>query len=1156
MSREESHHDYQDDEGINLYDQNDDVQPPIHPPRPQPQPRYKQEENPAFDDYYGDNYYREPTMGELNAPNFETQPWYHAFCVGFDTNNTSESTWLCPRCTGDEQHKSSGTSMNNPGDQLCLDRTEEGYHGESGLSSKVLVSIADTGETAVVVSVLTENQSGEGSKEDSLSNLTVGAHVPGLNLATSEGNPSINYVLQNSEFLGLKHSMLLESSKCGLSNLVVTSKSKEDIFDKVDDGNIFAEAEGKLKTSIYHPSSVKSGGTNIETVNADKMIFVSTDDIVVRDRDEEIPTVSYLKRKVRDCSIENIVTTPGKEIKSELETIRGSSKRPRTDVPIEMIPSLETETCLISDDSPETEFKDQKLRRSMQQDEKTDIMSLNQDLDTGHLKKSVLSNIGRGDTSEGGKESGRRVKKIMRTTEGKDSSLLLQRLQQEIREAVQNKSTKDVGERFNPKLLEAFRAAVAVPKPIQNQKLLSSSAVKMKKSLLQKGNVRENLTKKIYATSNGRRKRAWDRDCEVEFWKHRCLQTSKPEKIETLKSVLGLLRNSSEDPETGKLIAPKDENPILSRLYIADTSIFPRKDNIKPVLALHGADTQHLSEEKRSSEPSKSITLLLNPLRVDLKAEGGLEKAYAPIVTDKGVNRLSSLKGPNTSQSSVSKSSSQREVVGQSDRKSDKRKWALEVLARKTAKPGQIKSSHEHLEDFTFKRNYPLLAQLPAQMTPTPTTIRRDKIPMHVRQTQLYHLTEHLLKQANLPVVRRTAATEFAVADAINIEKRIAERSISKLVYVNLCSQEVLRHSDCSAINCKTAVTLEPAFPSADSTKDQTNNEAVSDPTVEEALKNAGLLPESPPGSPRHQNDVLNGVDGNANMMKEYRQDNLLEIISPSDLELDISGGIENGFNLEDHKDVSATVVATYQIEGEPKVDVILSPLAPVVAEKNEQNLDDMLTESLENLPSCPSSIKGITEEQCEDSVIDLDLKESHGPSKVPVDNGRKETSTADGKESDGQDTEPQILPLAIGSSACDIATEDIGNRTKDGVGDPITDVEKRSANHLTTGVVCHSAETCPGEPSKPEETIEEEKKSDICNLVSKKVEAFIKEHIRPLCKSGVITVEQYRWAVGKTTQKVMKYHSKDKNANFLIKEGEKVKKLALQYLEGSQKTE
>lgn len=66
-------------------------------------------------------------------------------------------------------------------------------------------------------------------------------------------------------------------------------------------------------------------------------------------------------------------------------------------------------------------------------------------------------------------------------------------------------------------------------------------------------------------------------------------------------------------------------------------------------------------------------------------------------------------------------------------------------------------------------------------------------------------------------------------------------------------------------------------------------------------------------------------------------------------------------------------------------------------------------------------------------------------------------------------------------------------------------------------------------------------------------VEAYIKEHIRPLCKSGVINVEQYRWAVGKTTDKIMKHHQKDKTANFLIKEGEKVKKLAEQYVEAAQ---
>lgn len=76
------------------------------------------------------------------------------------------------------------------------------------------------------------------------------------------------------------------------------------------------------------------------------------------------------------------------------------------------------------------------------------------------------------------------------------------------------------------------------------------------------------------------------------------------------------------------------------------------------------------------------------------------------------------------------------------------------------------------------------------------------------------------------------------------------------------------------------------------------------------------------------------------------------------------------------------------------------------------------------------------------------------------------------------------------------------------------------------------------------------------CHLIENhaQVEAYIKEHIRPLCKSGVISPEQYRWTVLKTTEKVMKYHSKAKNANFLIKEGEKVKRLAEQYVEAAQK--
>ncbi|CAM8950369.1 unnamed protein product [Rhodiola kirilowii] len=48
-------------------------QPPRHPPPPQHRQAPRRE--PIFDDYYGDNNYREPTMGELSAPDFKNQPW-------------------------------------------------------------------------------------------------------------------------------------------------------------------------------------------------------------------------------------------------------------------------------------------------------------------------------------------------------------------------------------------------------------------------------------------------------------------------------------------------------------------------------------------------------------------------------------------------------------------------------------------------------------------------------------------------------------------------------------------------------------------------------------------------------------------------------------------------------------------------------------------------------------------------------------------------------------------------------------------------------------------------------------------------------------------------------------------------------------------------
>ncbi|CAM8968656.1 unnamed protein product [Rhodiola kirilowii] len=86
MSREGSHHNYQDDEEINLYDRNAArpvQQSPRYPPPPQPRQMPRQE--PIYDNYYGNVNYRAPTMGELNAPKFETQPW--CICEGPELEN-------------------------------------------------------------------------------------------------------------------------------------------------------------------------------------------------------------------------------------------------------------------------------------------------------------------------------------------------------------------------------------------------------------------------------------------------------------------------------------------------------------------------------------------------------------------------------------------------------------------------------------------------------------------------------------------------------------------------------------------------------------------------------------------------------------------------------------------------------------------------------------------------------------------------------------------------------------------------------------------------------------------------------------------------------------------------------------------------------------
>ncbi|CAM8910482.1 unnamed protein product [Rhodiola kirilowii] len=59
-----------------LHEERNEAGPVQQPPRHPPPPQYQEpRREPVFDEYYGDNNFREPTIGELSAPDFKNQPW-------------------------------------------------------------------------------------------------------------------------------------------------------------------------------------------------------------------------------------------------------------------------------------------------------------------------------------------------------------------------------------------------------------------------------------------------------------------------------------------------------------------------------------------------------------------------------------------------------------------------------------------------------------------------------------------------------------------------------------------------------------------------------------------------------------------------------------------------------------------------------------------------------------------------------------------------------------------------------------------------------------------------------------------------------------------------------------------------------------------------
>ncbi|XP_028242672.1 uncharacterized protein At4g10930-like isoform X1 [Glycine soja] len=1131
--------------------------------------------------------------------------WYHAFCVGFDTEGTSDSTWLCPRCVVDEVSKGTSNSVERTTVECNADNhnSNSDCHAEDSFSGKVSVSVADTGETAVVVSMVDQTKWVPSTSEKSLLPFEVGEDP----MTESCILMSVTSDQQSGEVKTETNTLpvMEEELELSLSNNIscsVTSKSSVHNDLKKNVSGARDEPSGFDGTKLFDKSLTKTSPSRIESEmglqlglsvgsflsvgNADKnetrdqatdVLYSSSEECFLKGDEIEANAckdsakVAGGKRKHADyCNEQVYIKDDDGNVKPELLDGDDKSELP-DEVAQKKIRATGSQMTSSNDSAGAHLLENAQKCPALKQSPtnsivKSDIMNIVKGTNRRHSKERTDTNACDKLSENKGNMAGLRVKKIMkRVSDDGESSLVVQNLRKEIREAVRNKSSINFEDNhFDPKLLEAFRAAITGPKTELVNKL-SPAAIKAKKSMLQKGKVRENLTKKIFGTSNGRRKRAWDRDCEIEFWKYRCMRATKPEKIETLKSVLDLLGKGSNNPESKQASECQAKNPILSRLYLADTSVFPRKKDVKPLSVLktiaNSEQTKHSPSEKvpnlsvdNNTIKATDINNLLSKNSV-CSSEKKVDKKLVrgPVGDNSTSGKVrSDNHSERTSVSSAGAKTSTKELDLKSGcMKSDKRKWALEVLARKTAATSGNTANGNQEDNAVFKGNYPVLAQLPIDMRPVLAPCHHNKIPISVRQTQLYRLTERILRNTNLAVIRRTADTELAVADAINIEKEVADRSNSKLVYLNLCSQELLHHTN----NTKTNVATDTSPPASssmltDQQSELNTDDLSTDPEVETALKNAGLLSDSPPSSPHENRETCNGdMSG---------PDNILEPDSHPDL--DIYGDFEYDLEDEDYIGASVTKVSfPKQEQNESKVKLVFSTMN---LKKSDIALDCADCEGSERneVPGDASFSPNFQDDAVlrdRASTIDAETGQPSVSSVLLSCEGAVEPPDSEFEELYGPDKEPLIKKNPVGESRSlhgDGKTEtlsvanDCHNDEKHVLDNAVNASELGNEN--LTEKVSEAGENFQRKKEKSDVTA---KQTDSVNHIIKKVEAYIKEHIRPLCKSGVITADQYRWAVAKTTEKVMKYHSRSKSANFLIKEGEKVKKLAEQYVEAAQ---
>ncbi|KAG0571819.1 hypothetical protein KC19_VG045400 [Ceratodon purpureus] len=742
------------------------------------------------------------------------------------------------------------------------------------------------------------------------------------------------------------------------------------------------------------------------------------------------------------------------------------------------------------------------------------------------------------------------------------------------------------------------------------------------------GGVRESLTKKLYA--GGVSRKTWDRDWDISFWKEQSARIKKAKQeasdvVEGRDSVRageflrdGIVVNKEAVLEKFKNVDAENDS-ILSRLYVADTSLFPRDNDIMP-LCLQGdvkeeSKSKYVGGDKATSEP-KSV--LKSQRSTGLKSTGSKStlpsragnastngKAVPTLDTSekiyKGAVQGSVFPAINkhVHASSILKASSAPDPF----EKKDKRQWARELLARKSGDAMALSANGLG----GIKRESSILGQVPEELRPTLPPDRRSRIPTAVRQSQLNRILEHYLRKAKLTSLQGGYKLRSVMSSAVAKELEIYDSSNSKGVYVNLCVRALAQLDE-----VRLQVTIpQPAEPDGAA-------------AVTEALLATGLISDSPPRSPCKNHNTTTEIRCSQasedlaivqEVSKARNVEDALHIYIPASP--DVFRDMDLDFEVTSCEEINARVPCPIVSSAHPassknKIKGALTSSKTLssfeMPKSNEQTPEESSTgrendvganESKANAKAglAPADHQGrsvisiLSMTNQEDKNMDehakstvkfsvvRKTKETNMLAKV----GKERFAVSGEDEAGAQNSKKAESESTLASAPVRSSGEPDGNDWMDTGSFPDLenridkmrkDVLKISSSFLSQfkvecvfGSSLHEPTSVdevrleggrPGKSSSDTGIRDRKgngsnpggKEPETSSSVQKQVEAYVKEHLKPLYKSRVIEFDQFRFAVSKTASKVMHHHRDATSADFLIVEGSKVKKLADQYLQ------